>query len=55
MHYFLGIRMPYGIANDIDAAVAEIMKTEEFQNLPCYPAEGSSALIEGNIVIKLGE
>ncbi len=49
--YFLAVDYNYAGSDDI----AAIKATEEFQNMPCYPAEGSIAVINGIITVKFSE
>lgn len=51
LRYFLG--WDYGWVSEEEKAA--IAATEAFQNMPCYPAEGSIATINGVIAVKFSE
>ena len=55
MHFYTGLPMPYGIANEVNAAAKEIADTEAFAAMPAYPKEGCCCLIDQCVIIKLGD
>lgn len=55
MKFFLGVQMPFGIANSIDDAAYRFAATEAFAQMPTYPAGGCSLVADGNLYIKLSE
>lgn len=38
-----------------DARKYELMQREDVANMPCYPADGAIAMVDGTMVVKLGE
>lgn len=55
MHYYLDVRMPYGIANSIDDEALRIRGTDAFAAMPVYPLEGCARVIDGAMVVKLSD
>ena len=55
MEQILGVRMPYGVANDIRDKARAIMDTEDFVVMSCYPDEDSVMVIDDCLIIKLSE
>lgn len=55
MVHVLKVQMPYGIANQIDEAALERADTDAFRQMPVYPLPGCAMVIDGAMVIKLGE
>ena len=55
MVHVLKVQMPYGIANQIDEAALERADTDAFRQMPVYPLPGCATVIDGAMVIKLGE
>lgn len=51
LHYFMSSSYYYASPEEEEAVKA----SSEFQQMPCYPAEGSIKTINGVIVVKLGE
>lgn len=51
LHYFLCSSYYYASEEEIDM----IKNSPEYQQMPCYPAEGSIMTINGIIAVKLGE
>jgi len=55
MVYYMDVQMPFGIANEVNAAAKQLQQTEQFQSMPCWPAADCAAHFEDSIVIKLGD
>lgn len=51
LHYFMSSSYNYASQEEVDTVKA----TPEFQQMPCYPSEGSIKTIDSVIVVKLGE
>lgn len=51
---YMDVKMPYGVANEVDAAAKAIQQTEGFHALPCWPEEGCAARLGDAMVVKLG-
>ena len=55
MVFFLGVKMEYGIAGDIDIAAAAFAQTDTYQQMPVYPHEGCSVVVDGSLYLKLSD
>ncbi len=55
MVHVLKVQMPFGIANEIDAQAEVLRQTPAYEAMPCYPLPGSAQVIDGAMVIKLGQ
>ena len=54
MVYHMDVNMPFGIANEVNAAAQRLQQTEQFQSMPCWPSADCAARLDDAIVIKLG-
>ncbi len=54
MVHYMDVPMPYGIANAVNAAAADIQSGPDFQDMPCWPEDGCVKRVDDAMVVKLG-
>lgn len=54
IYHYTGVKLNY-LTNGMQQRIKELSETVEFKNTKCFPAEDSVRIIDGTVVVKLGE
>lgn len=54
IYHYCGVKLNY-LTNGSQQRIAELSETDEFKSSECFPAKDSVQIIDGTVVVKLGE